>query len=221
MNRAKFILENCKGRILNVGCGNSVLHLLLLEKLREKLWGLDLHDYNEVYPRFEQGNAEKMPFKSGSFDTVILGDIVMHVDDINNVLSECHRVLRKEGTLIVSAPNFGSLWNRLTGTYNGKWKRVIRRIIGLKPNFDYSHAFVYKRKTTVDSVEEWMKDAKFKVDKIEITHISEDVSCIFDRGGNNMQRGWIIDARWLLCKLVPERLREQIVIKAIKKEQPK
>ena len=55
------------------------------------------------------GSAEKVPLADGSVGTVMVRDVIEHLDDAL-ALSECHRVLRAGGLLVVLVPGWPSLW---------------------------------------------------------------------------------------------------------------
>lgn len=54
-----------------------------------------------------------LPFRSGSVDCVIAGEVIEHVPDPDALLREIHRTLTPAGTLIISTPNMVSWANRL------------------------------------------------------------------------------------------------------------
>lgn len=60
-------------------------------------------------------NAEHLKFKDKSFDCVVFAGVVQYLDHPEKALKECHRVLAKNGTLIVSTINAKSLINALSG----------------------------------------------------------------------------------------------------------
>ena len=51
------------------------------------------------------GGAEALPFRSGTFDTVVCFEIIEHVREYEQLLAEARRVLSKAGLLLVSTPN--------------------------------------------------------------------------------------------------------------------
>lgn len=213
-SRIDFILKHAKGRVLHVGGGASFLHLVLLHELRERLYCLDIMDFSNVYPRFTQANAENMPFQEKLFDTVLLPDVVMHVKDLRKVLFECKRILKDDGFLVVTIPNFGSFWNRIVGTYGETWqKHLVKRLAGLgKPNSDFATAYVYQRTTTLDNTLGWLESVGFEIVDFDFTFQGDDLGAAFVQEGVNLQRGWVMDLRYLLCKLVPKKFREEIVL---------
>jgi SAM-dependent methyltransferase len=56
------------------------------------------------------GSAEQVPLADGSVGTVMVRDVLEHLDDAV-ALSECHRVLRAGGLLVVLVPAWPSLWS--------------------------------------------------------------------------------------------------------------
>lgn len=55
--------------------------------------------------KLEIGDVENLHFDNDSFDIIVACAIIEHVDDPRKMLSECYRVLRKNGILIITTPN--------------------------------------------------------------------------------------------------------------------
>lgn len=51
------------------------------------------------------GDAMRLPFRSGTFETVVASEIIEHVGNPEAMMAECARVLAPGGTLIVTTPN--------------------------------------------------------------------------------------------------------------------
>lgn len=67
-----------------------------------------------------QANVEeKLPFKNESFDVIFWGDNAEHLFMPMNTLKEIHRVLRKNGRLILSCPNMGYWRYRIYYLFKG------------------------------------------------------------------------------------------------------
>jgi ubiquinone/menaquinone biosynthesis C-methylase UbiE len=75
--------------------------------LLKKPVGLDINKIKKPknYLKTYVGDAEHMPLKDNSFDTVIAGELFEHIHNAGMFIGECFRVLRKNGILIISTPN--------------------------------------------------------------------------------------------------------------------
>ncbi len=95
------------GRILDIGCGtgNNMAHASV---------GIDIssemlkHARKKGFENTVHASAEDLPFKSGSFDTVICMFTVINLCDRQKAVKEMRRVLKKGGIAIVSA---SSVWD--------------------------------------------------------------------------------------------------------------
>lgn len=64
-------------------------------------------------------NALLLPFSDSSFDIIILQDVIEHLSDIENLLTEIKRVLKPNGTIYLSTPNKLSIINILSDPHWG------------------------------------------------------------------------------------------------------
>jgi ubiquinone/menaquinone biosynthesis C-methylase UbiE len=97
MNRVDLVKAFAKGWILDVGCGDAVF-----------VWGrsppknvvcVDIEVYRHTHVRLD---ANMLPFRDNSFDTVLLMEVLEHVDDVERVLKEALRVAKD--VVLVSYP---------------------------------------------------------------------------------------------------------------------
>lgn len=108
-NKMDFVrgnLTKLKGkRILDLGCGFGE-YLELCRGMGLEAWGLDLDSYALKNQRgVVRADAERIPFKSRSFDIVICTDMLEHVSDDKRVIGEVKRLLKKGGVFILSVPS--------------------------------------------------------------------------------------------------------------------
>jgi len=95
-------------RVLDLGCGNGC-YTEELARRAEFVCGIDLHMphlqvFQEAIPRV-QGRGEQLPFASDSFDAVTMIEVLEHTENDAKVLTECFRVLKPGGLLILFVPN--------------------------------------------------------------------------------------------------------------------
>ncbi len=60
-----------------------------------------------------QAVGERLPFRDGQFDLVLLVTVICFVDDVPTLLQELHRVLKREGRLVIGFINRNSELGRL------------------------------------------------------------------------------------------------------------
>jgi SAM-dependent methyltransferase len=57
-----------------------------------------------------QGIGEALPFCNASFDLILLSEVIEHLAAPQDVIREAARLLRPGGRLLVTTPNYRSLW---------------------------------------------------------------------------------------------------------------
>ena len=97
-------------RILDLGCGTGFF-LAELEERHPGSVGLDIsHDMLKVSDQYVPGaklvtgDAERLPFHPGSFDTVFCKGSLHHTRDHVGFLANCREALGRDGVLIMSEP---------------------------------------------------------------------------------------------------------------------
>jgi SAM-dependent methyltransferase len=101
----KKFLKPVKGRVLDVGCGDSPYAHLLgkgCEYIGVDTKGQKDFDYNNKCVVFFKGS--KIPLKNNSVDAVICTEVLEHIKEPGRFLSEIKRVLKKGGTGIITVP---------------------------------------------------------------------------------------------------------------------
>ncbi len=99
-------------RVLDAGCGAGP-GLRFFQSRGGRAYGLDRSLYalqraRRAVPEAGLAQADlaaDLPFARGSFDLVVLADVLEHVAAGEALLQECRRVLRRGGTLIVRTVN--------------------------------------------------------------------------------------------------------------------
>jgi SAM-dependent methyltransferase len=103
--------ENPRARVLNLGCG-------------EQSWGgngnyvgADLFPgkYVDVMVDLDGG---RLPFRTGTFDIVMLDQVVEHLLNVVPLLQECHRVLKEGGWIYLTTPHFSNLSSWVDPTHH-------------------------------------------------------------------------------------------------------
>lgn len=96
-----------KGRLLDVGCGNKPFEKMFAPHVTEHL-GCDVVQSSNCRVNVIS-LATELPFRCGSFDTVLITQVIEHVADHRALIREAFRVLNPGGVLILSGPMYWPL----------------------------------------------------------------------------------------------------------------
>lgn len=100
--------------VLDVACGMGYGSDYLIKNGAKKVTGLDISEESIIYAKnnykdsnltFIVGDATKLPFENEHFDVIVSFETIEHIEEYNNFLNECKRVLKTGGIFICSTPN--------------------------------------------------------------------------------------------------------------------
>ena len=96
-------------RILDIGCGVGAF-VRRLGEFSDRVYGTDIdlesvRRGSEALPNLALALGEHMPFKTGTFDVILLHEVLEHVDNDIETLREARRLLAPGGRIIVFCPN--------------------------------------------------------------------------------------------------------------------
>lgn len=102
---------------LDFACGPGTFSRFI----KGKYYGVDISIQQINYAKKNYSNKKnkylnykppKLPFNNNFFDSVSCIELVEHLtkSQANKVIKECYRVLKKDGTLYLTTPNYFSLW---------------------------------------------------------------------------------------------------------------
>lgn len=105
------LARSSQGPVLIVGCGSDRDYTIVPAGMQVYAFDLSYEAVrnaraNEAY--LFAGDALNIPAPAGTFGLVICSEVLEHIPDIHRAVSEMRRVLRKDGVLIVSSPNWTS-----------------------------------------------------------------------------------------------------------------
>lgn len=119
--------------VLDIGCADGTFTKILLEATQaSKVVGIDVLKSSINYSRkrftkdkrfkFMVADAHNLPFKNQVFDAIFCLEALEHVIDPLTVIQEMHKVLRKDGYLIILVPSenllfriIWKLWQKVPG----------------------------------------------------------------------------------------------------------
>ena len=108
------------GHVVDVGCGSGNASIAIA-RTGCTVTGLDLSSQaiafctqraaqEGINAKFLKITGKKLPLRDASADIVISSEVIEHLSDPAEHLRELHRILRPNGTLILTTPNYRSAW---------------------------------------------------------------------------------------------------------------
>jgi SAM-dependent methyltransferase len=93
-----------KGILIDIGCGPKPYRQLLAPYITEHI-GVDHEDTIHNKTNIDLfGTAYNIPAEESSFDSAICTAVLEHLEEPEQALRECHRVLKPGGVAVYSAP---------------------------------------------------------------------------------------------------------------------
>lgn len=175
INFAKKIIKNLKFKnCLDIGCASGFMVSEISKTFPGQYSGIDVYDKavsaaKKNYPeiKFKVASADKLPFKDNSFDLILFYETIEHVENPLKCLEEIKRVLKKNGTLILTMDSgsllFRIVWFCWENTKGNVWKKA------------HLHPFHHKE------LESLIKKAGFKIKKKIFAFLGMEVTFILKR----------------------------------------
>jgi len=135
-------LNNSRPTILDIGCGTGIV-AKELEKYGT-VYGVDKSRIAVDYCRKRgldniiESNAVSLPFEDAAFDLILCLDVLEHISNEEDAVSEILRVLKKDGLVIVNVPAFNLLWSEHDEAVNHCRRYGMSSIKKLFKKFDFS-----------------------------------------------------------------------------------
>jgi SAM-dependent methyltransferase len=119
-------------RVLDLGCGTGGILRDLLPHGR--CYGMDRSELalricrDRGFASLTRGDLLAIPFRSRSFDTVLLMDVIEHLDDDEGLLRRAAELLDAGGRIVVSVPAFRCLWSQHDVTFEHRRRYTAREL---------------------------------------------------------------------------------------------
>lgn len=119
-----------RGRALDAPCGPGLLSEAL-RRIGFEVTAADLHPEvfgaRQTVPLCAVDLDQGLPFRDASFELVVCGDGIEHLENPFAAFREFARVLADRGTLIVATPNYLNLERRLKFLWSGSLTKPLAR----------------------------------------------------------------------------------------------
>jgi SAM-dependent methyltransferase len=140
------LIRNEKGSLLIVGCGSG--KDLAMASPHHNVFAFDLsfcavRKISHRHARLMVADALHLPFPNGYFSMVVCSEVLEHIFDIKQAVREFHRVLKNNGVLVVSSPNWLSWFGLARWLGEALWKRPFHS--SDQPYDEWKTLWKYKR----------------------------------------------------------------------------
>ncbi len=147
----KLQLDPAGKKTLDVGCGGGIL-AEEFARLGCVITGIDPSEASIITARkhaqasglqidYHVGVGEDLPYEDNSFDIVYCCDVLEHVNNLEKVIAEIHRVLKKDGVFLFDTINRTLISNLVTIKVLQEWKATSV----MPPNLHDWHMFIKPR----------------------------------------------------------------------------
>ncbi|KLI16650.1 class I SAM-dependent methyltransferase [Brachyspira hyodysenteriae] len=159
--------NNCN--LLDIGCGNG--HLLKDSyKYVKNAVGIEKFDYSK--PKFDNIlniDIFENTFEDNSFDIITFLDVMEHIENENKFLQEVKRLIKLDGTIIITVPAYQWLFSNSDifyghyRRYNSKKLRCILENNGLEiKKISYMNCFLFPAFALVRIIDKIFNRKKFE-----------------------------------------------------------
>ena len=103
---SEVIKQNISGIMLDCGCGQVPYYLIYKEKASEVVcidWDVSSDDYDFLDFKADLNKPLDF-FKDQYFDSILLADVLEHIYNPNQLVSELSRILKPKGKIVVFVP---------------------------------------------------------------------------------------------------------------------
>ncbi len=160
---------------LDVGCASGYMVAQVAKEFpNAKYFGVDIYDkaieYAKTkYPniKFKIASSEKLPFKNETFDLILFYETIEHVRNPKNTLKEIQRVLKKNGTLILTMDSGSFLFRVIWWIWENTTGKVWRGA--------HLHPFTHK------GLEKLIVYSKYKIKRKFFSHLGMEVTFVLNK----------------------------------------
>ncbi|HWZ23094.1 MAG TPA: class I SAM-dependent methyltransferase [Cytophagaceae bacterium] len=120
-NSVMYLENSPKGKILDFGCGNG----WLLKNLKSLGWEVNGLDFDAKAVEFCNslnlnvclGDIRSQNYPDNYFDAITINHVIEHVHEVDELIKDAYKVLKKGGELIIATPNTQNWQHKLYGKF--------------------------------------------------------------------------------------------------------
>jgi methionine biosynthesis protein MetW len=165
-------------RLLDVGCGAGALGAALREERGACVMGLELsaeaaaraRERLDAVVEANLDELDELPFERGSFDAMIFGDVLEHLQDPHRLLRVLRPWLADDGAFVCSIPNVGHWSVVLPLLTQDRWPYADAGLL------DRTHVHFF----TLAEAELMLRECGFTVESAATTAVAQPPPSIVD-----------------------------------------
>lgn len=209
--------------VLDIGCANGGVSRKLLERTGCRMKGVELVEFlvkmgNEenkklgVDNRFtiQQGSITSIPFEDNHFDSVFCVDVLGLVEDLDQAVKECARVLKPNGRALFYASGFPTdklseaEANTLSVLGNGSGKGLTAQEVedALSKLFKVTDKRVIGSQFTQYDTEHKKEQSQAAKDLLKVARLLSKPDKYIEKYGEKVYRIVLAEAMWSPCILL-------------------
>lgn len=135
--------------VIDIGCGSGVQLKEVGGNGYALAIGMDINQNVLQYARnrslpnteYIRADAQYLPIKTDSVDKIICAEIIEHLTTPQNLVNEITRVLKKDGSVVITTPNGRSIWK----IYEFFWDKF-----GKGRDYGTTHLYFYTESSLKD-----------------------------------------------------------------------
>ena len=131
-------------RILELGPGEGMLTKELIDAGFSNVEAMDMYPENFKIEnvRCHKGNlSEDLPFEDDSYDLVIAVEAIEHLENQYHFASECARITKQNGAVIITTPNITNFASRVRFFFTGFYSLATRPSSEFQKNWVIEHIY--------------------------------------------------------------------------------
>ena len=171
------MIEECPNNsiVADLGCYTGDIAQQLVFK-KNKVHGYDCNiEFVDMTMKkgipVDQADFEyHIPAPDECYDSVVAGELIEHIVHTETFVKECHRILKDNGTLIISTPNLAYLGHRIKGLFG-----IAPPIMGYESGEDTEFPG-HVRYFTVKTLTELLQKYGFEITNIRGSELFKDAS---------------------------------------------
>lgn len=108
-----YFVKETRGKLLDIGCGNGDALSVFHEKGFE-CYGIEIDSQAASFCNSrglsvkQHDNLNHLDYPDDYFDVIIMAQVIEHIDNAEILLKEINRILRPDGKVYITTPNFSS-----------------------------------------------------------------------------------------------------------------